>query len=140
MIAFALVTPQPLSLDAHVSAVAGPANGAIATFVGTVRDHDPSVEGRVTHLDYTAHPDAQRIIERIAADVCGHDGDVCAAVTHRIGLLEVGDAAIVVAVASAHRAAAFDTCRLLVERIKAELPVWKREVLADGSHTWVGIS
>ena len=103
-----------------------------------MRDHDPSVDGEVTHLDYTAHPDAQATIDRIAEESCGDD--VTAAVTHRIGLLGVGDAAIVAAVSSAHRAEAFDTCRLLVERIKAELPVWKREILADGSHTWVGIS
>jgi len=143
LIVFARVTPDPLSLDEHVAAVSGPSRGAIATFVGTVRDHDPSVEGRVTHLDYSAHPDAQATISRIAAEVCRDDagaGDMTAAVTHRIGLLGVGDVAIVVAVASAHRAEAFDTCRLLVERIKAELPVWKREILADGSHTWVGIS
>ncbi|WP_062211974.1 molybdenum cofactor biosynthesis protein MoaE [Demequina oxidasica] len=141
MIAVARITNAPLSLDDHVSAVAGPAQGAIASFVGTVRDHDPSVDGRVTHLDYSAHPDAQGTLERIAAEVCGDDAvGLTAAVTHRIGLLEVGDAAIVAAVSSAHRAEAFDTCRLLVERIKAELPVWKREVLADGSHTWVGIA
>ncbi|WP_430868869.1 molybdenum cofactor biosynthesis protein MoaE [Demequina aurantiaca] len=138
MISLARVTADPLSLDEHVSAVAGSSRGAIATFIGTVRDHDPSVEGEVTHLDYTAHPDAQATIERIAGETC--TGDVSAAVTHRIGLLGVGDAAIVAAVSSAHRAEAFDTCRLLVERIKAELPVWKREILADGSQTWVGIS
>ncbi|WP_061965255.1 molybdenum cofactor biosynthesis protein MoaE [Demequina aurantiaca] len=137
----ARITEAPLSLDEHVTAVTGPAQGAIASFIGTVRDHDPSVDGRVTHLDYSAHPDAQSTIKRIAAEVCGDDaGELTAAVSHRIGLLGVGEAAIVAAVSSAHRAEAFDTCRLLVERIKAELPVWKREVLADGSHTWVGIS
>lgn len=143
MITFTRVTDVPLSLDEHVSAVAGPARGAVATFVGMVRDHDPSVDGVVTHLDYTCHPDAQSVIERITAEVCGcddKDPSLSVAVSHRIGLLDVGDAAIVAAVASAHRAEAFDTCRELVERIKAELPVWKREILADGSHTWVGIS
>lgn len=144
MIAFARVNAQWLSLDEHVEAVSGPTYGAIATFAGTVRDHDPSVAGEVTQLDYTAHPDAQSVIRRIAAEVCG-DGpesaaELKAAVSHRIGLLDVGDVAIVAAVSSAHRAPAFDACRLLVERIKAELPVWKREVLADGSHTWVGIA
>lgn len=140
MIAFARLSDAALSLDEHVTAVAGPHQGAIATFVGTVRDHDPSVTGTVTHLDYSAHPDAGATIARIADDVCGADAALTAAVTHRIGLLAVGDAAIVAAVSSAHRAQAFDTCRDLVERIKAELPVWKREILADGSHTWVGIS
>jgi len=138
LIALARVTADPLSLEEHVSAVSGARRGAIATFIGTVRDNDPSVDGEVTHLDYTSHPAAQATIERIAEEICG--GDVSAAVTHRIGLLGVGDAAIVAAVSAAHRAEAFDTCRVLVERIKAELPVWKREILADGSHTWVGIS
>lgn len=138
MIAFTRVADAPLSLDEHISAVTDARHGAIATFIGTVRDHDPKVDGVVTHLEYSSHPDADNVIARIAADVCG--SDVTAAVSHRIGLLAVGDSALVAAVASAHRAEAFDTCRALVERIKAELPIWKREILADGSHTWVGIS
>ena len=66
--------------------------------------------------------------------------DAVLALTHRVGLLGVGEAAIVAAAASAHRAEAFAACRDAVERVKAELPVWKREILADGSHTWVGIT
>lgn len=134
----ARVTDAPLSLDEHVSAVAGPTHGAIATFMGTVRNHDPQVDGEVTHLEYSSHPDAQTVLERLAAEACGPD--VTVAVSHRIGRLAVGDCAIVAAVASAHRAESFDTCRELVERVKAELPIWKREILANGSHTWVGIS
>lgn len=138
MIALALVSATPASLDAHVAAVSGSRYGAIATFIGIVRDHDPSVEGEVTGLEYSAHPDAQATLERICAD---HDGpDVAIAVTHRVGLLGVGKAALVAAVASAHRREALDTLGALVEHIKAELPVWKKEILADGSHTWVGIS
>jgi molybdopterin synthase catalytic subunit len=137
MIAFTRLTDAPLSLDEHVNAVRSPAHGAIASFVGTVRDHDPSVVGEVTHLEYSAHPDAGEWLETIAADAVGDDA--VAAVSHRTGLLSVGDTAIIVAVGSAHRAQAIDTCRELVERVKAELPVWKKEILADGSHTWVGI-
>jgi len=126
------------SLDAHVAAVVGPRYGAVATFLGVVRDHDPSVEGEVTALEYSAHPDAPRILEEICAS---HDGpDVAIAVTHRVGRLGVGEAALVAVVASAHRREALDTLGALVEQIKAELPVWKKELLADGSHTWVGIS
>ncbi len=130
---------EPLSLDAHVGAVADGRHGAVATFVGLVRDHDPAVEGVVTHLEYSAHPDAAATIARVVAEVAARH-EAAIALTHRVGLLAVGDAAIVVAAASAHRAEAFAACREAVERVKAELPVWKREILADGSHTWVGIA
>lgn len=138
MIALALVSDAVASLDTHLTAVTGPRHGAVATFLGIVRDHDPSVEGEVTALEYSAHPDAQAILEAICAS---HDrDDVTIAVTHRVGLLRVGEAALVAAVASPHRREALDTVGALVEHIKAELPVWKKEILADGSHTWVGIS
>lgn len=143
MIALAQISDAPAStaaasLDAHVAAVIGPRYGAVATFLGVVRDHDPSVEGQVTALEYSAHPDAPQVLASICAS---HDGpDVAIAVTHRVGVLGVGEAALVAAVASAHRREALDTLGALVEHIKAELPVWKKEMLADGSHTWVGIS
>ncbi|WP_084103247.1 molybdenum cofactor biosynthesis protein MoaE [Demequina sp. NBRC 110056] len=140
-VAFARIADARIGLDSHVAAVSGPRDGAVATFLGQVRDHDPSVAGEVTHLDYSAHPDAASVLERIASEVsAAAPEDVTVAVSHRVGLLAVGDAAIVVAVASAHRAAAFDVCRELVERVKAEAPIWKREILRDGTHTWVGIS
>ncbi|PKQ26424.1 MAG: molybdenum cofactor biosynthesis protein MoaE [Actinobacteria bacterium HGW-Actinobacteria-4] len=138
MIAIAAVTAQPLSLDAHVSAVADARHGAISTFMGTVRDHDPSVTGEVTHLEYTAHPDAEAVLRSIVAECIGND--VVVAVSHRTGLLAVGEVAVVVAAASAHRTQALAACAAVVERVKADLPVWKREILADGSHTWVGIT
>ncbi len=138
MISIAQISHTALSLDAHVAAVAGPKHGAIATFVGTVRNHDPSVTGEVTALEYSAHPDAAAVLARICAD---HDQpDMAIAITHRIGVLAVGESAIIAAVASAHRREALDTLGELIERIKAELPVWKKEILADGSHTWVGIA
>ncbi|WP_280513570.1 molybdenum cofactor biosynthesis protein MoaE [Demequina mangrovi] len=131
------MSDAPLSLSAHVDAVSGPRAGAIATFLGTVRDHDPSVEGEVVALDYSAHPSAGEVLASLAAR---HDADgLVIAVTHRIGHLAVGEAAIVAAVSAAHRREALDTVSALVETVKAELPVWKREILADGSHTWVGV-
>jgi len=138
LIALCGLSASPLSLEEHVRAVATPQYGAVATFLGVVRDHDPAVSGVVTHLEYSAHPDAEAVLARLASEL--DDADVRIAVTHRTGLLAVGDAAIVAAVASAHRERAFDVVRLLVERVKAELPVWKKELLADGSHTWVGVS
>ena len=133
------VTEAPLDLAEHVAAVSGPRAGAVATFLGLVRDHDPSVDGAVVGLDYSAHPDAGAVLASLAADAADRDGVLGVAVSHRVGMLAVGEAAIVAAVASAHRELAFDVCRALVETVKAELPVWKREVLADGSHVWVGL-
>lgn len=135
----AAISAELLSLDAHVAAVANPSHGAIATFVGLVRDHDPSVEGVVTHLEYSAHPDAEATLLAIVEAVESAHGAVIA-LSHRTGLLAVGEPAIVAAAAAAHRAAAFDACRAVVERVKAELPIWKREILADGGHAWVGIT
>jgi len=138
MPAIASISTEQLSMDAHVSAVADPRHGAIITFLGLVRDHDPSVEGVVTHLEYQCHPTAPAVIAEIATRVEAEFGAIIA-VTHRTGLLAVGEAAIVAAAAAAHREAAFDACRAVVERIKTELPIWKREILADGTHSWVGM-
>ncbi|MDM7830218.1 molybdenum cofactor biosynthesis protein MoaE [Cellulomonas edaphi] len=136
----ARIQEEPLDLLFHVEHVGSPIAGAVATFAGLVRDHDPSVEGRVVALEYSAHPDAADVLARIAREVADDDDVLGVAVSHRLGHLEVGQAAIVAAVSSAHRAAAFEACRRLVETVKAELPVWKREILADGSHVWVGMA
>ncbi|MCU1430953.1 MAG: molybdopterin biosynthesis MoaE protein [Actinotalea sp.] len=134
----ARMSPEPLDVAAHLAAVRDPASGAVATFVGQVRDHDPAVTGEVVALEYTAHPDAQDVLQRLADRTAAADDVLGVAVSHRVGTLAVGDAAIVVAVATAHRGPAFDACEALVEAVKAELPVWKREILVDGSHVWVG--
>ncbi len=112
------------------------AHGALLTFRGIVRNHDRGEA--VTALEYSAHPDAAAVLERIAAAAAQRADVLGVAVSHRIGRLEVGEAALVVAVATAHRELAFEVCRALVERVKAELPIWKREILADGTHVWVG--
>jgi molybdenum cofactor synthesis domain-containing protein len=115
--------------------------GAVATFVGHVRDHD---EGRgVTALHYEAHPDASAVLrsvaERVAARVAATTGDrVRVAVVHRYGALAVGDVAVVVAVASGHRQAAFTCAADLVEELKAEVPIWKEQGFDDGTSEWVG--
>jgi len=132
------LSAEPLDLGAHLSAVATSATGAVATFTGQVRDHSPDAAGTVVRLEYSAHPDAARVLAEIAAEVAAtHDG-ARVAVSHRVGVLEVGDVAILACAASAHRDLAFTVCREVVEQVKARLPVWKKQVLADGSHTWVG--
>lgn len=131
---------RPLDVAAHLAAAADPRAGAMATFLGTVRDHDPGVGGEVVGLEYSAHPDAAEVLARIAAEAAARAGVLAVAVSHRVGRLVVGETAIVAVVATAHRELAFEECRALVERVKAELPVWKREILADGSHVWVGLA
>lgn len=133
------ISAAPLDVATHLAAVASPQAGAVATFVGQVRDHDPEAVGNVIRLDYSAHPDARTVLERLAEEVANDDGVLGLAVSHRIGQLGIGDVAIVACVATAHRDLAFRLCRELVERVKAELPVWKKQLAADGSHTWVGL-
>jgi molybdopterin synthase catalytic subunit len=134
----AAISPEPLDLDAHLRAVDDSTAGAVTTFIGRVRDHDPDAATAVAALEYSAHPDAEAALRRIAEEAAG-SGSTIVAVSHRIGHLEVGDAAVVIAVASAHRAEAFEVCRAVIETIKTDLPVWKRQLEADGTATWLGL-
>lgn len=136
----AAISEEPLDLAAHLAAVEDTRLGAVTTFIGRVRDNDPDAETPVIGLDYSAHPDAEATLRLIAEAAAAESGDpAIVAVSHRIGRLDVGDAAVVIAVASAHRAEAFDVCRAVIEAIKRELPVWKRQLESDGSSSWKGI-
>jgi len=134
----AAISAEPLDLDAHLRAVDDARMGAVTTFVGRVRDHDPDAATEVVALEYSAHPDAEAALARLASAALGSTGALVA-VSHRVGTLHVGDAAVVIAVASAHRAEAFEVCRTLIESIKTDLPVWKRQVESDGTATWLGL-
>jgi molybdopterin synthase catalytic subunit len=134
----ARISAEPIALAAHLELVADPRMGAETSFVGRVRDHDPDAATSVVALEYSAHPEAETVLHAIAERAVG-DSDAVVAVSHRIGRLEVGDAAVVIAVAAAHRDAAFVVCRALIEAIKVELPVWKRQVEADGTTAWKGL-
>lgn len=138
--ALATLSAEPLVPADLLAAVDDPRAGAVATFVGRVRDHDPAVPGPVVALEYSAHPDAAAVLVRLADEADAREGVLHVALAHRVGRLAVGEPALVAVVATAHRALAFDVCRDLVEAVKAELPVWKREVLADGSHVWAGLT
>lgn len=136
----AAVTEVRLDLDAHLAAVEDPRLGAVTTFVGRVRDNDPDAETPVVRLEYSAHPDAEAALRSIAAEAgAGSEAPAVVAVSHRIGRLDVGDAAVVIAVASEHRAEAFEVCRAVIEAIKSDLPVWKRQLEVDGTSSWKGI-
>lgn len=134
----AAISAEPLSLDAHLAAIDDPTAGAVTTFVGRVRDHDPDAATAVVALEYSAHPDAQTALQGIAERAAASTGAIVA-VSHRIGRLAVGDAAVVIVVASSHRAEAFAVCREIIETIKTELPVWKRQVESDGTTAWKGL-
>lgn len=134
----ARLSEEPLDLDAHLRAVEDDASGAVTTFVGRVRNTDPDATDAVVALEYSAHPDAPAALERIAA-AAAEGTDAIVAVSHRVGRLDVGEAAVVIAVASGHRAEAFEVCRAVIETIKTDLPVWKRQVEADGTTAWKGL-
>ncbi|WP_298989104.1 molybdenum cofactor biosynthesis protein MoaE [uncultured Pseudokineococcus sp.] len=136
-LARAVVTEDVLSVAEHADAVEDPAAGAVVTFGGVVRDHDHGA--RVARLEYSAHPSAGRVVEEVAREVLAAHPVDALAVSHRTGALEVGDVAFAVAVAAAHRREAFAACEEVVEEVKARLPVWKRQVLADGGAEWVGM-
>jgi molybdopterin synthase catalytic subunit len=130
-----LVTDQPLDIEAQTALVAGVSSGAVVTFAGVVRNHDGGRE--VLGLEYVGHPTAQAVLERVVAEVTADSDAEAVAVAHRIGTLNIGDAALTVAVAGAHRQEAFATAMRLVDEVKAQLPIWKRQVLADGTDEWV---
>jgi molybdopterin synthase catalytic subunit len=126
---------EPLSVDEVRLAVADPAAGAIALFVGTVRDHD---HGRaVSALSYSAHPSGADQLRAVAEKVAGRFSVRALAVVHRVGDLDVGDLAVVVAAAADHRDEAFAACRALIEDLKATVPVWKQQSFPDGESEWV---
>ncbi|MBF6332896.1 molybdenum cofactor biosynthesis protein MoaE [Nocardia transvalensis] len=130
----ARMSDQPLRPDEVEQAVTGPEYGAVVVFTGKVRNHDGGQA--VSALEYSAHPQAEQFLRRVCAEVAESSGLPVAAV-HRVGDLTVGDLAIVVAVAAPHRAEAFTTCADLVDRIKHEVPIWKRQLFADGLSEWV---
>jgi molybdopterin synthase catalytic subunit len=135
------VTPQPLSVDALSSAVAavsatrGEGCGAVTSFAGLVRAHH---QGRaVTYLEYEAYDAlALKTFEQIQTEAAEFWPDVVVGIHHRTGRLEIGEASVVIAAASAHRAASFEVCRYVIERIKQIAPIWKHEYF-EGGAAWV---
>lgn len=129
------VTPDPLDVAQTVDAVASPDCGAVATFLGLVRDHN--MGRRVRSLDYECYePLAVSSLERIAAEAAAEWPGARLAIAHRIGSLGIGEASVVIAAASPHRADAFAACRYAIERIKQIVPIWKHEHF-DGGDSWI---
>ncbi|MGD9906561.1 MAG: molybdenum cofactor biosynthesis protein MoaE [Vicinamibacterales bacterium] len=129
------VTAAPLTLEALVRAVDGPGAGAVATFLGLVRDHNQG--RRVLWLDYEAYaPLAERALARIVEEAQAGWPGARVAIHHRTGRLEIGEASVVIAVATPHRADAFAACRYAIERIKQIVPIWKHEHF-EGGEVWI---
>lgn len=130
------VLDQPLSLDAVVAAVEHPGAGGITTFTGNVRRH--SRGQTVDHLEYEAYgPMAVRVLDEIRARIESQIEGSRVAIHHRVGRLEIGETAVVIAASAPHRAEAFAACREAIEALKRDVPIWKREVADDGA-VWIG--
>jgi molybdopterin synthase catalytic subunit len=130
------VRDSELSVDEVRAAVADPGAGGLALFAGAVRDTDHDQD--VTALSYSAHPSAEAELRRVAEVIAGKFPVLGIAAVHRVGDLEIGDLAVVVAVSCPHRAEAFDACRALIDLLKASVPIWKHQRFADGDSEWVG--
>ena len=131
----ARVVDAALSVTEHEDAVADKAAGAVVSFAGVVRDHDG---GRsVTELEYVGHPSAQDVLAEVAAEFAARPEVLGVAVSHRVGMLAIGDVALACAVSAAHRGEAFTACAQLVDEVKKRLPIWKRQVFSDGDEEWV---
>jgi molybdopterin synthase catalytic subunit len=129
------VTTDPLSPEAVTAEVKGDLYGAVLTFVGTVRQE--SEGAKVLYLDYEAYPEmAEKKLKQVAAEIRQRWGVGQVAIAHRLGRVGVGEAALVVAVATPHRNEAFAACQYAIDRLKEIVPVWKKEVRQDGA-SWV---
>ncbi len=132
-----LVTREPLDPEAVTATVRRESNGAVVTFLGTTRNETGG--HRVLYLEYEAYEGmAGKMLTRIAGEVSERWGIADVSIAHRFGRLQPGEVSMVVAVASPHRASAFEACQYVVDRVKQNVPIWKKEVFQDGA-AWVGI-
>ncbi|MFY0538517.1 molybdenum cofactor biosynthesis protein MoaE [Nannocystis pusilla] len=130
-----MIKDRPLALADVVAAVAHAGAGGIDIFVGNVRDRSRGHD--IARLEYEAYePMALRVMQQIGAAVEAETPGVRVAIHHRLGVLQIGDSAVIVAASAPHRAEAFAACRAAIEQLKQDVPIWKREVATDG-HAWV---
>jgi molybdopterin synthase catalytic subunit len=130
------IRDTPLSVDEVLAAVGDHAAGGTTIFVGTVREQDHGKP--VTRLSYSAHPTAEAELRAVTEKVVADFPVTAVAAVHRVGDLELGDTAVIVAVAAPHRDEAFKASRRLIDDLKAQVPIWKHQVFADGETEWVG--
>lgn len=129
------IVREPISTGELIEAAGDPGAGAICTFLGVVRDNNL---GRgVNYLEYEAYPDmAVPAMQRIADEIRERWDVIQVVMVHRVGRLEIGEASVGIAVSSPHRAEAFEACHYAIDRLKASVPIWKKEVWADGEE-WI---
>jgi molybdopterin synthase catalytic subunit len=129
------LTSSPIDMASLLSE-ARPGDGAVATFVGVVRDHN---DGKPTvRVQYEAYGEmAESEMEKIAAGLAREWPEVRVRIVHRVGLLGVGEASVAIVATSPHRAEAFAACRAAIDRVKTTVPIWKKEFHPDGSSDWV---
>jgi MoaE-MoaD fusion protein len=130
------ITEAPLSLEAAVGEVAAYEAGAIATFTGTVRAE--SRGRRVVRLEYEAYTEmAEDVMARLAAELEDHYALHAIAIHHRVGVVQIGEASVVIAVSAPHRSDALAACRDAIDRLKETVPLWKKEIY-EGGEEWIG--
>lgn len=129
------LTHDPIAVDRIAQRASHPGAGAVLTFQGTVRDRHRNRS--VTHLTYEAYePLALQALARIAAELEAGREQLAVAIAHRLGDVSVGETSVVIAVSSPHREVAYDASREALERLKREVPIWKREHYSDGESEW----
>jgi molybdopterin synthase catalytic subunit len=147
----AVLSTEPISVDQAIAAVESDTAGAVVSFSGVVRNHDGGKP--VDRLSYSAHPTAVKVLDDLVAKLVAEQAEAAGTeepdgaggtppvriwVAHRVGPLEIGDPALVCAVSAAHRGQAFAVCSELVDRVKAQVPIWKEQFFSDGTVEWVG--
>ena len=142
-IVHAVLSAEPISVEQAIAAVESDTAGAVVSFSGVVRNHDGGKA--VERLSYSAHPTAHQVMADVVARLVAEHSEsgpgtqpVRIWAAHRVGMLEIGDPALVCAVSAAHRGQAFAVCSELVDRIKEQVPVWKEQFFTDGTVEWVG--
>lgn len=132
----AALTREPIAVGALAGGLASPADGAVATFAGVVRDNQDG--RRVSRLEYEAHePMAEAQLARLAETARKRWGLSAVQLQHRLGTLGLGEVSVFVGVASPHRAEALQACQWLIDTLKAEVPIFKKEHYIDGGEDWV---
>ncbi len=130
------IVDHPIDIARVTAAVADPSTGATVTFIGTTRDHHDG--RRVTRLEYEAYPEmALAEMRKIGSEAARRWPIRAIAISHRVGVVPLGEASVVIAVSSAHRLAAFEACHLAIDRLKEVVPIWKKEHF-DGGELWIG--
>jgi molybdopterin synthase catalytic subunit len=133
-----VITPDPLRIDHCIDTVTDPRAGGIDLFVGTTRAEATSDGRELLALDYEAYHDmALKQMRDLASRARQRWPIIKLAMLHRVGRVAVGEPSVIIAVSTPHRADAFDACKFLIDSLKAEVAIWKKEVWADGSTTWV---